>query len=138
MGMPHEASSSSKIHFWGCNSLLYYLFMLSRELADKTTHSKSVRAKIVRHLISTSLLLGGGVASLLSLTTYLQRDSILSGLTTSSAVRSASATIFPAVLVTQVFKGLAYPVNGIIMGGLDWVFTMVGAFRRFLPSYLSQ
>jgi len=99
--------------------------LLARELADKTTHSKSVRAKIVRHLISTSLLLGGGVASLLSLTTYLQRESVLSGLTTSSAVRSASATIFPAVLVTQVFKGLAYPVNGIIMGGLDWVFTMV-------------
>ena len=24
-----------------------------------------------------------------------------------------------------VFKGLAYPVNGIIMGGLDWKFTML-------------
>jgi Na+-driven multidrug efflux pump len=40
-------------------------------------------------------------------------------------VQSASAAIFPAVLLTQVFKGLAYPVNGIIMGGSDWVFTMI-------------
>jgi Na+-driven multidrug efflux pump len=40
-------------------------------------------------------------------------------------VQQASAAIFPAVLVTQVFKGLAYPVNGIIMGGLDWLFTVV-------------
>jgi Na+-driven multidrug efflux pump len=31
----------------------------------------------------------------------------------------------PAVLATQVAKGLAYPVNGIVMGGLDWKFTML-------------
>jgi Na+-driven multidrug efflux pump len=30
-----------------------------------------------------------------------------------------ASSIFP------VLKGLAYPVNGIIMGGLDWKFTMV-------------
>jgi hypothetical protein len=28
-------------------------------------------------------------------------------------------------MVTQILKGLAYPVNGIIMGGLDWKFTML-------------
>ena len=71
------------------------------------------------------MLIGGGVASLLSLTTFLQRDSVLRGLTTNPAVRDASAAIFPAVLVTQMFKGLAYPTNGIIMGGLDWIFTMI-------------
>jgi Na+-driven multidrug efflux pump len=65
------------------------------------------------------------VAAALSLTTYLQKTAVLKGLTTSLAVQSASAAIFPAVLLTQVFKGLAYPVNGIIMGGMDWVFTMV-------------
>ena len=97
----------------------------SRELADTTTHSEHVRAKLVRHLINTSLLIGGGVATVLSLTTFVQRDSILSGLTTNVAVQHAAAAIFPAVLLTQVLKGLAYPVNGIIMGGLDWVFTMI-------------
>jgi hypothetical protein len=96
-----------------------------RELADTTTHSTWVRSKLVRHLINTSIYIGGGVATLLSLTTYLQRTSILRGLTTNPDVYNCALKIFPAVLVTQVLKGLAYPVNGIIMGGLDWSFTML-------------
>jgi putative MATE family efflux protein len=92
--------------------------LLARELADTTTYSPSKKAKVVRHLINMSLFLGGAVAAVLSLTTFIQRDSVLSSLTTNVAVRQASAAIFPAVLVTQVFKGLAYPVNGIIMGGM--------------------
>jgi hypothetical protein len=72
-----------------------------RELADTKSHSDYVRAKSVRHLINGSLLVGGGVAATLSLTTYLQRVWILRGLTTSLAVRQAAAAIFPAVLVTQ-------------------------------------
>ena len=98
--------------------------LLARELADNQTHSPRIKAKMVRHLINTSLLIGGSVATGLSLTTFLQKESILRGLTTNLAIREASAVIFPAVLLTQVFKGLAYPVNGIIMGGLDWIFTM--------------
>lgn len=96
-----------------------------RELADTSTRSDATRAKLVRHLINTSLFFGGGIATTLSVTTYLQKASVLKGLTTNPAVQSASAAIFPAVLLTQVFKGLAYPVNGIIMGGMDWIFTMV-------------
>jgi putative MATE family efflux protein len=99
--------------------------LLARELADKKTHSPAVKAKVIRHIINTSLLIGGGVATALSLTTYLQKDSVLRGLTTNIDVQNAARVIFPAVLTTQVFKGLAYPVNGIIMGGLDWVFTMI-------------
>jgi len=99
--------------------------LLARELADNKSHSPAVKAKIVRHLINTSLLIGGTVATALSCTTYFQKSSVLRGLTTNVAVQKAAAAIFPAVLITQVFKGLAYPVNGIIMGGLDWVFTMI-------------
>ena len=80
---------------------------------------------MVRHLIVTSLWLGGGVATSLSLMTYWRRDWILAGLTTNTAIRTASAAIFPIVLLTQILKGLAYPVNGIIMGGLDWVYSMI-------------
>lgn len=72
-----------------------------RELADTTSHSPSVRAKGVRHLINGSMLIGGGVASILSLTTYFQRNSILQGLTSNLPVREAAAGIFPAVLLTQ-------------------------------------
>ena len=94
-------------------------------MSDDKTHPAPVRRQIVRHLINTSILIGGGVASLLSLTTYFQRDSILKGLTTNPAIQSAAAGIFPIVLITQTLKGLAYPVNGIGMGGLDWLFSMI-------------
>jgi Na+-driven multidrug efflux pump len=80
---------------------------------------------LIRHLINGSIFLGGSVAALLSLTTYFQRDSILSGLTTDVNVRAAAASIFPIVLATQTAKGLCYPVNGVIMGGLDWKYTMI-------------
>jgi Na+-driven multidrug efflux pump len=98
---------------------------ISRELADTESHSDHVRAKSVRFLIDGSILVGGAVATTLSLTTFLQRSSILKGLTSNIAVRDAAASIFPVVLITQVLKGLAYPVNGIIMGALDWRFTMI-------------
>eukprot|EP00934_Nitzschia_sp_Nitz4_P004039 Nitzschia sp. Nitz4//scaffold96_size78090//49959//51670//NITZ4_005499-RA/size78090-augustus-gene-0.15-mRNA-1//-1//CDS//3329560588//4029//frame0 len=99
--------------------------LLARELADRKTHSKVVRAKVIRHLINLSMILGGGISGLLSISTFLQRKSVLRGLTTNLEVQAAAQGIFPAVLVTQVLKGLAYPTNGIIMGGLDWLFTMV-------------
>ena len=100
-------------------------FFFSRELADETSHSPSVRAALVKHLINGSILVGGGIAAVLSITTFLQRDSILMGLTTNADVRSAAAAIFPMVLTTQTAKGLCYPVNGVIMGGLDWKYTMI-------------
>lgn len=118
-------SKNKSEEFVSVSSRLMFLFFVRREIADTTTHTPAVRAKIVRHLINTSMVFGGGVATALSLTTFLQRDKVLQGLTTSTAVQSAAASVFPAVLVTQVFKGLAYPVNGIIMGGLDWIFTML-------------
>jgi putative MATE family efflux protein len=99
--------------------------LLARELADTTSHDPVTKSKLVRHLITTGLTLGGGVATILSLTTYFRRDWILAGLTTHLPIQQAAASIFPVVLLTQVFKGLAYPVNGIIMGGLDWFFSMI-------------
>jgi Na+-driven multidrug efflux pump len=89
------------------------------------SHSPKIRAALVKHLINGSIVLGGCVAAILSLTTYFQRDSILMGLTTNADVRSAAAVIFPMVLATQTAKGLCYPVNGVIMGGLDWKYTMI-------------
>ena len=119
---------------------------------DKNTKQTIMKAKRVRHLINGSILVGGIVAGGLSLLTFFQKESVLRGLTTDASIREASRVIFPAVLVTQgeicfllccfdsfslysrntnkhdayiVLKGLAYPVNGIIMGGLDWKFTML-------------
>jgi putative MATE family efflux protein len=99
--------------------------LLAREMADTDTYSPAVRSSLIRHLINLSIVLGGGVATILSLSTWWRRDIILASLTSSKAVQAAAAGIFPAVLTTQVLKGFAYPVNGIIMGGLDWFFTML-------------
>lgn len=102
--------------------------LLARELATAAAsdqNNATTKAALIRHLISTSLWLGGGVATLLALVTYGRRDWILQSLTTNAAIQAAATTIFPVVLLTQVFKGLAYPVNGIIMGGLDWSYSML-------------
>jgi putative MATE family efflux protein len=98
--------------------------LLAREFADTKSHSAATRAKLIRHLVRFSVGLGGLVATTLSLSTYWRRDWILSSLTTNVQIQAAATTIFPAVLLTQVLKGLAYPVNGILMGGLDWFFSM--------------
>ena len=77
--------------------------LLAREMAD-ASHPPAVRAALVRHLIRTSVVLGGTVATVLSLTTFWRRDWILSGLTTNPAIRAAAASIFPIVLFTQVLS----------------------------------
>lgn len=98
--------------------------LLAREMADESRPPR-VRARSVRHLIRSSIVVGGLVAVSLSTLTWFQSDGVLAGLTTDAAIRAASSSILPVVLVTQVLKGFAYPVNGIIMGGLDWRFTMI-------------
>jgi len=99
--------------------------LLAREIADDKSRPAIVRQKAVRHLINGSIFAGGIVATLLSTVTFLKRQSVMKGLTNNVAVQDAALAIFPAVLATQILKGLAYPVNGISMGGLDWKFTMV-------------
>ena len=74
--------------------------LLARELADESRSTK-VRATAVRHLINGSIAVGGTVAASLSVLTFFQRKSIMSGLTSNPAVRDASLAIFPAVLATQ-------------------------------------
>jgi putative MATE family efflux protein len=98
--------------------------LVARELNDDKSHSPRVRAKLIRHLINFAVLFGGGVASTLTLFTWWRRDSILAGLTNIPSVQAAAASIFPIVLLTQILKGIAYPINGIVLGGLDWFFSM--------------
>jgi putative MATE family efflux protein len=99
--------------------------LLAREMSDETSRPAVVRQAAIRHLINGSIVAGGGVATALSLVTFFQKESVMSALTSNPAIREAALGIFPAVLATQILKGLAYPVNGISMGGLDWKFTMI-------------
>lgn len=118
--------------------------LLARELSsipDTTTTTASrrevnQRSYGIKHLIRHSIVTGGAIAFFLSSVTYLQQDKVLNGLTSSTAIRACAKGIFPAVLLTQVLKGLAYPVNGIIMGGLDWKFTMFAMWASNLVCLL--
>lgn len=93
--------------------------LLAKEMGQE---KKSIHR--IRHLIQTSIFSGGTVAVALSLATLFRRDSLLKSLTTNVGIQQAAAGIFPVVLLTQVAKGFCYPVNGILMGGLDWSYTM--------------
>lgn len=106
--------------------------LLARELADTKSHDPTTRAKLVRHLTNFSVGLGGLVATVLSLSTWWRREWIIKSLTTNLDIQAAATGIFPVVLLTQVLKGLAYPVNGILMGGLDWFFSMAAMWMANL------
>lgn len=91
--------------------------LLARELGAP----RSARTRpACRHLLSRSLVAGLIVAGSLSLVTQLNAANVIGGLTTDSEVRAAALGVLPLVLGCQTLKGLAYPVNGALMGGLDW------------------
>merc|ERR1712039_215097 len=48
---------------------------------------------------------------------------VLAALTNDGAVRAVARGAMPWVLLCQVFKALAYPMNGSLMGALDWFFS---------------
>ena len=68
--------------------------LLAREIADNQSHPPRVRAALIQHVINQSIWVGGGVATMLSLTTFLQQNSILKGLTTNHDIRNVASSIF--------------------------------------------
>ena len=74
------------------------------------------------HVIRRGALVGGAIASALTAATAARPAAVIAGLTTDTSVRAACATIVAPVLACQLFKGLAFPANGVVMGGLDWGF----------------
>ncbi len=104
--------------------------LIARELGQLKTagytrtavNAASTRANLW-HVIKRGCLLGAIVSGGLSVVTLVSKTSVLKGLTSDPAVQAAALSVFPMVMACQVNKGLAYPVNGIIMGGLDWGFS---------------
>ena len=80
------------------------------------------------HVMRLGMLVGGVIASLLTTLTALRPAALIAGLTTDVAVREACGSIVLPVLVCQLFKGLAFPSNGVVMGGLDWGFATAGVW----------
>jgi Na+-driven multidrug efflux pump len=78
------------------------------------------------HVLRLGCGVGGVVASLLTGLTAIRPSAAVAGLTSDLAVREACSTIFAPVLACQLCKGLAFPANGVVMGGLDWRFATAG------------
>ena len=74
------------------------------------------------HVMKRGSLVGLFIAGLLTAVTAIRPAAVIGGLTTDVTVREACKSIIPPVLCCQLFKGLAFPANGVIMGGLDWAF----------------
>jgi Na+-driven multidrug efflux pump len=96
--------------------------LLAREFGKG---EKKRSRKYIQNVIKLSCYSGGILAAALSMLTYLNRSSVISKLTPDSLVGDVCGLIFPAVLVCQAFKGLAYPANGVVMGGSDWTYSML-------------
>lgn len=78
------------------------------------------------HVIKRALQAGVAVSSLLSVFTFYNQNGVLNQMTKSPEVRAAAAAVMPVVLITQIWKGLAYSTGGILLGGLDWVNSSLG------------
>eukprot|EP00929_Paragymnodinium_shiwhaense_P069037 TRINITY_DN34833_c0_g1_i5.p1 TRINITY_DN34833_c0_g1~~TRINITY_DN34833_c0_g1_i5.p1 ORF type:complete len:281 (+),score=68.48 TRINITY_DN34833_c0_g1_i5:206-1048(+) len=94
-------------------------------LAKELHSSGARRADFLRFVINWGIRCGLYVSGALSVATWLARGPLLRSLTSDLAVQAAAAAILPIVSLCQVFKALAYPVNGSLMGGLDWSFLTV-------------
>ena len=88
--------------------------------ADAADAAASPRAPLVRHIVARGLGVGFVMSSCLAGFTFLNRKAVVYGLTTNPEVRAAAVGVLPFVLLCQALKGLAYPVNGALMGALDW------------------
>jgi hypothetical protein len=64
----------------------------------------------MRHIVKRAVLAGGVASALLSTATWWKQGQVLAGLTSDASVLGAAAAIMPIVLLTQVSKGLAYPM----------------------------
>ena len=114
---------------------IYYQIKSSRKaisiaaqalLARDVPFDSEKKLSAARHIITRALLLGIIVSSGLAVATILNQKNILIGLTNTPEVRQAAASIMPVVLITQLFKSLAYSTGGVLLGGLDWFNSTAG------------
>lgn len=75
-----------------------------------------------RFIVSWGLWAGLFMGLILSLATAVFQEPLLRVMTSDVAVRAAASKAMPFVLLAQVAKASAYPVNGSLMGFLDWRF----------------
>lgn len=95
--------------------------LLARDVPFTTVKKQISAAHIIRRALQSGLL----ASSVLTLATFINQKNVLLQMTKSPEVRAVAATVMPVVLLTQIFKSLAYSTNGVLMGGLDWGYSTV-------------
>jgi putative MATE family efflux protein len=90
--------------------------LLARDMPFNTEEKRISAA----HVMQRSLLLGLVVSSGLTVMTFRNMQGVISQMSKSVPVQQTALAIMPVVLMTQIFKGLAYSTGGILLGGLDW------------------
>ena len=135
-----------------CESLAIAMqTLLARELgrAESSKGAASVEAgaaggstvgphvPLVRHIVKRGLGVGAVTASALAGLTLINRKAVVFGLTTNPEVRAAAVGVLPFVLLCQALKGLAYPINGALMGALDWSASAVSMWSAQLSCLLT-
>ena len=93
--------------------------LIARDVPFDSVRKKAATAHIITRALQAGILISG----LLGITTVYNENGVLSSMTTSPEVRAAAAAIMPMVLITQLWKGLSYSFTGILLGGLDWIFS---------------
>ena len=96
--------------------------LLARDVPFNTTRKQTA----AKHVIKRSMQLGLLSSVTLTVVTLINQKNILAKMTSNAEVRAAAAAIMPVVLATQIFKSLAYSTNGVLLGGLDWIYSSVG------------
>jgi putative MATE family efflux protein len=90
--------------------------------ADRAFHPLSV-PKAGMRIVRRGLQSGFAMSIALGATTYFAQGGLLGAMTSDAPVRALASAVMPLVLICQMVKAMAYPVNGALMGALDWVYS---------------
>eukprot|EP00617_Octactis_speculum_P001169 CAMPEP_0185793390 /NCGR_PEP_ID=MMETSP1174-20130828/159442_1 /TAXON_ID=35687 /ORGANISM="Dictyocha speculum, Strain CCMP1381" /LENGTH=380 /DNA_ID=CAMNT_0028488525 /DNA_START=760 /DNA_END=1902 /DNA_ORIENTATION=+ len=102
-----------------------------------TPAAKAKKNYAAWHVIRRGCTSGLGVALALGAVACLAPVSIVSKLTTDPSVQALCLATLPIVLLFQVAMGAAYPINGVLMGGMDWKWSSRGIWASNVACLLA-
>lgn len=107
-------------------------------LAREYPFQRSRRGRVAAaHVIRRALLLGFVVSSVVALAIIWKQDLILGQLTKAPTILETARVVMPMVLLTQLVKGLSYSTGGILLGGLDWMYSSTSMIGAALTSVIT-
>eukprot|EP00596_Hydrurales_sp_CCMP1899_P002168 CAMPEP_0119044544 /NCGR_PEP_ID=MMETSP1177-20130426/32194_1 /TAXON_ID=2985 /ORGANISM="Ochromonas sp, Strain CCMP1899" /LENGTH=497 /DNA_ID=CAMNT_0007014767 /DNA_START=44 /DNA_END=1534 /DNA_ORIENTATION=+ len=96
--------------------------LIARDIPLDTPRKKAATAHVITRGMQSAIV----ISALLAGVTVYNQENVLNSMTKSPEVRAAARAVMPVVLATQIFKGLSYSTGGILLGGLDWLYSTLG------------